>query len=377
MVASAEKIMIALSGGVDSAVAALLLKQQGYAVEALHMTNWEDDEAYCTAARDFQDARAVCEELAIPLHRVNFSQAYRDQVFADFLREYAAGRTPNPDVLCNREIKFGLFLDYARRLGASRMATGHYARSASEPTRLLRGRDAGKDQSYFLHAVAGKALAHCLFPLGELQKAQVRELATSSGLPVNNKRDSTGICFIGERPFREFLQGYLQAPEGRMLTPDGQDMGPHVGLMFYTRGQRQGLGIGGSAGHAGDAWYVAGKDAHHNVLTVVQGRDHPALWDGALVTGQPSWVAGEPAALSAEGELACTAKTRYRQQDARCRVTRRADASLSVEFEEPQWAVTPGQYAVFYRGDECLGGAVIEGTGAEAAQAPDRLAASA
>jgi tRNA-specific 2-thiouridylase len=377
MVASAEKVMVALSGGVDSAVAALLLKQQGYAVEALHMTNWEDDEAYCTAARDFQDARAVCRELDIPLHRINFSQAYRDQVFADFLREYAAGRTPNPDVLCNREIKFGLFLDYARRLGASRMATGHYARITSQPTRLLRGIDAAKDQSYFLHAVAGAALANCLFPLGELHKAQVRELATSSGLPVNSKRDSTGICFIGERPFREFLQGYLQSPEGRMLTPAGEDMGPHAGLMFYTRGQRQGLGIGGSASHTSDAWYVAGKDTGRNVLTVVQGREHPALWDAALVTGPPSWVAGEPAGLAAQGSLACTAKTRYRQQDARCRVTRRADASLSVEFEQPQWAVTPGQYAVFYQGDECLGGAVIEGTGAESAQTSDRLAASA
>ncbi|MGI9331257.1 MAG: tRNA 2-thiouridine(34) synthase MnmA [Gammaproteobacteria bacterium] len=377
MVTRAEKIMVALSGGVDSAVTALLLKQQGYAVEALHMTNWEDDEAYCTAARDFQDARAVCQELDIPLHRVNFSQAYREQVFADFLREYAAGRTPNPDVLCNREIKFGLFLDYAQRLGASRMATGHYARVTSHPTRLLRGRDTGKDQSYFLHAVAGTALAHCLFPLGELDKAQVRELATRSGLPVNNKRDSTGICFIGERPFREFLQGYLQAPEGRMLTPDGEDMGAHVGLMFYTRGQRQGLGIGGSAGHTTDAWYVAGKDIRRNVLTVVQGREHSALWDSTLVTGQPSWVAGEPAALINQGSLACTAKTRYRQQDAPCRVVRRADAGLAVEFEQPQWAVTPGQYAVFYQDDECLGGAVIERTGAESAQTPDQLAASA
>ncbi len=372
-----QKIIVALSGGVDSAVAALLLCRAGHDVEALHMTNWEDDDGYCTAAMDLQDARAVCRELGIPLHRANFSAAYRDRVFANFLAEYRAGRTPNPDVLCNREIKFGLFLEHAKRLGAQRIATGHYARiDAGSPPRLLRGIDSGKDQSYFLHAVPAAALAHALFPVGELHKEQVRELATTAGLPVHAKRDSTGICFIGERPFREFLQRYLSAPAGSMETPTGELVGRHEGLMYYTRGQRQGLGIGGRAGHGDDAWYVARKDAARNVLVVVQGRDDPALWDSELETGTPTWVAGEPAALANGAPLDCTAKTRYRQRDASCTVTKLHDGGLRIDFAGPQWAITPGQSAVLYRGEECLGGAVIARAGAGHPALPAAAAAA-
>jgi tRNA-specific 2-thiouridylase len=359
-------------------VAALLLRRQGHDVEAVHMTNWEDDDGYCTAARDYQDARAVCEDLGIVLHRVNFSRAYRERVFANFLAEYQAGRTPNPDVLCNREIKFGLLQAHARRLGAHRIATGHYARLEPEsPPRLLRGRDPAKDQSYFLYAVPGAALAGACFPLGQLHKAEVRALATTAGLPVHAKRDSTGICFIGERPFRAFLAQYLAAPGGIVETTAGEAVGTHQGLMFYTRGQRQGLGIGGRAGHGDSAWYVAGKDPARNVLVVASGRSDPALWDRELITGPPAWVAGPPAPLASGGALACTAKVRYRQADARCRVVRLAGGGLRLSFEEPQWAIAPGQSAVLYRGDECLGGAVIAAVGASANAAQPALAESA
>ncbi len=355
-----KKVIVAVSGGVDSAVAALLLCRQGYDVEALHMTNWEDDDGYCTAALDFQDARTVCRELDIPLHRANFSQAYRDRVFAAFLGEYRAGRTPNPDILCNREIKFGVFLEHARRLGAQRIATGHYARvDPAPPARLLRGLDTSKDQSYFLHAVPSAALAQVLFPVGELHKREVRDIATAAGLPVHTKRDSTGICFIGERPFRAFLQQYLTAPTGAMETPAGEVVGRHAGLMYYTRGQRQGLGIGGRAGHSDAAWYVAGKDAGRNALLVVQGHDDPSLWDSELATEAATWVTAEPAELASGGTLRCTAKTRYRQHDAACTVTKLASGGLRIAFDAPQWAITPGQSAVLYRGEECLGGAVI------------------
>jgi len=368
--------MVAVSGGVDSAVAALLVRRQGYDVEALHMTNWEDDDGYCTAALDFQDARVVCRELGIPLHRANFSQAYRDQVFAAFLDEYRAGRTPNPDVLCNREIKFGVFLEHARRLGAQSIATGHYARVQSgPPARLLRGLDSNKDQSYFLHAVPSAALAQVQFPVGELYKQEVRELATAAGLPVHKKRDSTGICFIGERPFRAFLQQYLTAPAGPMETPAGEVVGRHEGLMYYTRGQRQGLGIGGRSGHADAAWYVAGKDVARNVLLVVQGRDDPGLWDKELETEAATWVTAEPKDLASGGTLRCTAKTRYRQHDAACAVTKLASGGLHIAFDTPQWGITPGQSAVLYRGEECLGGAVIARAGVR--QAPWRGAAAA
>ena len=347
---SAKKIIVALSGGVDSAVAALLLKRSGHAVEGLHMTNWEDDDGYCTAARDYQDARQVCAELDIPLHHVNFAAEYRAQVFADFLREYAAGRTPNPDVLCNREIKFGACLDYARRLGADAVATGHYART--KDGRLFRAADESKDQSYFLHAVSRDALRHALFPLGEMRKDEVRRLATDAGLPVYDKRDSTGICFIGERPFREFLGQYLPQEPGDIEASDGTFVGRHVGLAFYTLGQRQGIGIGGRRDRDGDPWYVAGKDPERNVLLVAQGRGHPALWASGLVTERPHWIAGAPR------EPRCTLKTRYRQDDVDGLLAVHDDA-LEVTFDAPQWAVTPGQFAVFYAGDECLGGAVI------------------
>lgn len=353
-----EKIIVGLSGGVDSAVAALLLLRAGYCVEALHMTNWEEDDAYCTAAADFQDARQVCAELGIPLHRVNFTQAYRDQVFADFLREYQAGRTPNPDVLCNRHIKFGAFLEHARRLGASRIATGHYARiDSGSPTRLLKGTDPNKDQSYFLHAVSSQALGASLFPLGELRKPDVRDIATAAGLPVHEKRDSTGICFIGERPFRQFLSRYLEGAAGPMLTPDGDYLGDHSGLMHYTIGQRRGLAIGGQAGGDGAGWYVAGKDTATNALRVVQGRGHPLLWSAGLTASRAHWIAGEPASLT-DG-LRCAVRSRYRQRETGCLVTCSGE-QLVVRFDSPQWAVAPGQYAVFYDGPECLGGALIE-----------------
>lgn len=352
-----EKIIVGLSGGVDSAVAALLLLRAGYCVEALHMTNWEEDDAYCTAAADFQDARQVCAELGIPLHRVNFTQAYRDQVFADFLREYQAGRTPNPDVLCNRHIKFGAFLEHARRLGASRIATGHYARiDSGSPTRLLKGTDPNKDQSYFLHAVSSQALGASLFPLGELRKPDVRDIATAAGLPVHEKRDSTGICFIGERRFKDFLETYLPAIPGPIKTPDGVELGQHQGLMYHTIGQRQGLGIGGIKGSDGEPWYVVNKDLQRNVLQVVQGKDHPALFKQGLVLSEPHWISGTAPSLPAR----LTAKTRYRQPDQACSLTQSIDGRWLVWFDHPQRAITPGQSAVFYAGDQCLGGGIIE-----------------
>jgi len=349
-----------MSGGVDSAVAALLLLRAGHRVEGLHMSNWEDDDGYCTAAADYQDARRVCVELGIPLHRVNFTREYRDRVFARFLEEYRAGRTPNPDVLCNREIKFGVCLAHARRLGAERLATGHYARvETGPPVRLRRGVDTAKDQSYFLHAVEQKALGRAVFPLGDLHKTEVRALANEAGLPVHAKRDSTGICFIGERPFREFLSRYLKGRHGPIETPEGELLGEHHGLMFYTPGQRQGLGIGGRADGNAGAWYVAGQDLARNALIVVQGREHPLLWHAALSAGSPSWIHGRPEPLDRGAELELTAQIRYRQAAAACRVRQTAAGDLTVAFDAPQWAVAPGQYVVFYDGDECLGGATI------------------
>ncbi len=351
-------VVVGLSGGVDSAVAALLLKHRGARVQALHMTNWDDDEGYCTAAADLQDARRVCEQLDIPLHHVDFAAEYRERVFAEFLDEYRAGRTPNPDVLCNREIKFGVFRDYAKRLGAELLATGHYARTAvtGGETHLLKGIDSGKDQSYFLHAVSEAALRETLFPLGELRKAEVRALARDAGLATHDKKDSTGICFIGERPFREFLAGFLPARPGIIRSADGQELGRHDGLMFYTLGQRQGLGIGGRR-DAGDApWYVAAKDLGTNELVVVQG-DHPLLYSRELLTGPPSWIGTPPRFRDG---MRCAARVRYRQEDQGCRVTAAGDGRLQVVFDSRQRAVAPGQYAVFYDGERCLGGAVIE-----------------
>lgn len=354
-----EKIIIALSGGVDSAVAAMELVRTGHRVEALHMTNWDDEDGYCTAATDLQDAQSVCRDLDIPLHHVNFAAEYRAQVFTAFLADYARGRTPNPDVLCNREIKFGVFLEYARRLGGDRIATGHYARiDAGPPVRLLRGLDSDKDQSYFLHQVPGNALACALFPLGSMHKSEVRRLANDAGLQVHDKRDSTGICFIGERPFRNFLSGYLAGAPGDAVTPDGECVGAHEGLPFYTLGQRQGLGIGGRAGAGAQPWYVAGKNETRNELIVVQGRNHPLLWSAGFDTESAHWIGTTPALLPVEG-FRCSVKTRYRQQDVPCRIRTGRDGGLTVQFDSPQWAVTPGQYAVFYAGERCLGGAAI------------------
>ena len=352
-----RKVILGLSGGVDSAVAAVLLAEAGARVEALHMTNWEDDEGYCTAAEDLQDARRVCDTLEIPLHHVNFAKEYRERVFDYFLAEYRAGRTPNPDVLCNREIKFGAFRNYAKRLGGELLATGHYARSELDDghARLLKGADPNKDQSYFLHAVSADALAETVFPLGRLVKNDVRLLAREHGLPVYGKKDSTGICFIGERPFREFLSNYLPANPGPIRSPDGRTLGEHGGLMYYTLGQRQGLGIGGLKGSGDAPWYVVDKDLDANALIVDQG-DSPLLMSHALVAGDPSWI-GDPPAFD---DTRLMAKVRYRQDDQPCRVRSLADGRLEVRFDEPQRAVTPGQYVVFYSGERCLGGAVIE-----------------
>jgi tRNA-specific 2-thiouridylase len=351
-------VIVGLSGGVDSAVAALLLKQAGQAVQGLFMSNWEEDEdGYCTSAEDFQDARRVCDEIGIPLHRVSFAREYRDRVFQHFLDEYAAGRTPNPDVLCNREIKFGVCFDYATRLGASRFATGHYARidTRCDPARLLRGTDPDKDQSYFLHAVGASPLSRSLFPVGAMTKTDVRRLARERGLPVSDKKDSTGICFIGERPFRRFLENYLPAQPGRIETPEGEHLGEHRGLMFYTLGQRAGLGLGGRRGREESPWYVAAKDLGTNTLVVVQGHEHPLLMSTRLETGPVAWMAGRPPAA----RFACSVKVRYRQVDVPCDVEAAPDGTVLATFRSPQRAVTPGQYAVFYDGECCLGGGVI------------------
>ena len=306
-----KRVIVGLSGGVDSGVAALLLKERGADVHALHMTNWDDDDGYCTAAEDLQDARQVCETLQVPLHHVNFAREYRDRVFEYFLAEYRAGRTPNPDVLCNREIKFGVFRDYAKRLGGEFLATGHYAQvvSTSDGAQLHKAKDRNKDQSYFLHAVSQDALAETLFPLGDLDKQQVRELARDYGLRNFAKKDSTGICFIGERPFREFLATYLPANPGTMITPDGETVGEHAGLMYYTLGQRQGLGIGGRKDASDEPWYVIDKRVAENELIVAQG-EHSLLYCQQLETQMPSWIGHEPAQLAAGDELRCNAKIR-------------------------------------------------------------------
>ena len=348
------RTIVALSGGVDSAVVALLLLDAGREVEALFMSNWEEDEdGYCTSAADFQDARRICAELGIPLHKVSFAREYREQVFAHFLSELKAGRTPNPDVLCNREIKFGSGLAYARRLGARYFATGHYARIGPGP-RLLRGLDAGKDQSYFLHALDASQLADCEFPIGHLQKSEVRAIARDRGLPVADKRDSTGICFIGERPFGAFIGAWLPGQAGPIETQDGVVIGRHAGLERYTPGQRSGLGVGGLRGRGEAPWFVAAKDLGRNALVVVQGADHPALYCSGLHAAAPHWISGTAPAPAFE----CTARVRYRQPDVPCRVSLGADGA-EVRFADPVRGVAPGQYVVFYDGAECLGGAAI------------------
>ena len=340
-------------------MAAVLLQDAGAEVQALHMTNWEDDDGYCTAAEDLQDARNICEALRIPLHHVNFAKQYRDRVFEYFLDEYRRGRTPNPDVLCNREIKFGVFREHAKRLGGEMLATGHYARTAivNGRTELLKATDLNKDQSYFLHAVSSEALAETLFPLGELQKSDVRKIARENGLDVHDKKDSTGICFIGERPFREFLSTYLPANPGPILAADGRELGQHHGLMFYTLGQRQGLGIGGREDSGDDPWYVVDKDIGSNALIVDQG-DTDMLLSESLTATDASWIGEAPDGLGSS--LRCKAKIRYRQADQDCTVKITAGDKLLVHFHTLQRAVAPGQFVVFYDGDRCLGGAVID-----------------
>ena len=356
---SNTRVIVGMSGGVDSSVSALLLQQQGYHVEVLFMKNWDEDDGteYCSAKQDLADAKSVCDRLGIPLHTANFAAEYWDNVFEHFLAEYRAGRTPNPDILCNREIKFKVFMDYARVLGADKIATGHYARTQTENghTYLKKGLDPNKDQSYFLHAVGEVEFAASLFPLGELEKPEVRRLAAAHGLSTHGKKDSTGICFIGERRFKDFLAQYLPAQPGLIKTPEGVTLGEHSGLMYHTIGQRQGLGIGGVAGGDEAPWYVAAKDLAQNELIVVQGGDHPLLLSNRLHATDVHWINGAPA-LGEPLELA--AKTRYRQPDQRCRLTVLQE-TVEIEFEQPQRAVTPGQSVVFYDNDICLGGAVI------------------
>lgn len=366
--ASAKKrVVIGMSGGVDSSVSAWLLKEQGYEVIGLFMKNWEDDDdsEYCSTRQDWIDAVSVADVVGVDIEAVNFAAEYKDRVFAEFLREYQAGRTPNPDVLCNAEIKFKAFLDHAMLLGADMIATGHYARVrevTSGPnagqTQLLKAVDTSKDQSYFLHRLNQAQLSKTLFPLGEIRKTEVRKIAEQLKLPNATKKDSTGICFIGERPFRDFLNRYLSYQPGAMKTPDGVIVGEHVGLSFYTLGQRKGIGLGGMKTHKNtdgnsDPWYVARKDIATNTLYIVQGHDHPWLLSSELSAGQMSWVAG-----TAPDVEQLSAKTRYRQADVACTQHTSSD-SFSLNFATPQWAVTPGQSAVLYDGDVCLGGGII------------------
>ena len=357
--ANKQRIVVGLSGGVDSSVAAWLLKRAGHEVVGVFMKNWEDDDndGYCTSRQDLVDAASVADVIGIELEAVNFAAEYRDRVFAQFLHEYRAGRTPNPDVLCNSEIKFKAFVDHAKALGAERIATGHYARLApgERGVELRKAADAGKDQTYFLHQLSQAQLDGTLFPLGELAKQDVRAIAREQGIPTYAKKDSTGICFIGERPFREFLARYLPTDPGAIETVSGNVVGRHRGLAYYTLGQRQGLGVGGTRGGGSAPWFVAGKDRARNALIVVQGHDDPQLYAEVVETGPMHWIAGVP---SAGRRFA--AKTRYRMADARCSLQALTEGRWRVRFDAPQWAPTPGQYLVLYDGETCLGGAVIE-----------------
>ena len=351
-------VIVGMSGGVDSSVSALLLQQQGYQVTGVFMKNWEedDDTEYCTAAADLADAQAVCDTLGIELKTINFAAEYWDHVFEYFLAEYRAGRTPNPDILCNREIKFKAFLDYVKHLGGDYMATGHYVRrhNIDGHTQLLKGLDPNKDQSYFLYALKSAQVAATLFPVGELPKSQVRQLAEQHGLITHNKKDSTGICFIGERKFRDFLSQYLPAQPGSIVDDHGTVIGQHQGLMYHTIGQRQGLGIGGIATADDAPWYVADKDLDSNELIAVQGSDHPLLFKTTVLAKQLTWIAD----AAPDTQFWATAKIRYRQQDQTCQVTIQDDVA-TVNFDQPQRAVTPGQSIVFYQDEVCLGGGII------------------
>ncbi len=355
----AKDVIVGMSGGVDSAVAAFLLKEQSYNVQCVFMKNWEDDddEFYCSSEEDYSDALQVCDLLNLPLHSVNFSKEYRENVFSYFLTEYKSGRTPNPDVLCNKEIKFKFFLDYALKLSAEKIATGHYAKlkKQNDYYHLMKGVDENKDQSYFLYLLGQKELSKTIFPLGDITKDEVRKIAEQNNFPNHDKKDSTGICFIGERDFKTFLQQYLPAQPGNIVTPEGKIVGKHDGLMYYTLGQRKGIGVGGGHGKTEEAWYVVEKNLDRNQLIIGQGHDHPGLYRTEITAGQLHWIIEEPDAFPFQ----CSAKIRYRQKDQVCMVEKKKSL-VSITFEEKQFAPTPGQSVVFYKDNECLGGGIIE-----------------